>query len=544
MASKTLSVRSQLVLLAASTCGLFLLALGGALWQMQLGGERLSGFIDTELAVERDVTRTYAQGLQMGQALRNILLDPANPKAYENFDQAKKQFDGMLAQIVARGHVLEGGAAAAARMQEIVQRWAPLQAQVIANVRANDLQAAREVLVRGETPAWREIRGELMKQIEHLEKLTTGMRSDSAEALKQSRFVVLGLGAFALLVCVVASVLVTRNVLCRLGGEPAYAAEVAHRIADGDLQQRVVIRGGDRRSLLAAMQDMQGGLETIIRGIRADAARLVAAADTLRSNEEKVAAASLAQTDAAQAIAASIEELSTSISVVAEHANDADRLSGNSEAQVRDSVAVINQAVETIGLVAQRMTASAAVVTDLGVSAESISNIAQVIQEIAEQTNLLALNAAIEAARAGEQGRGFAVVADEVRKLAERTRQSTHEINAMIERVQANARQAVGTMEDGRQLAERGAENAERARVAVAALEGGAVEVREVVGSISVALGEQRQASTDIAQSVERIARMSEESHGATRDSLQRAGELSQLADALEQAVRRFRVSA
>ncbi|ENO89856.1 methyl-accepting chemotaxis protein [Thauera linaloolentis] len=544
MALKTLSVRSQLVLLAVATCSLLVLALGGALWQMQAGGERLSGFIDTELAVERDVMRAYANGLQMGQALRNILLDPANPKAYENFDGAKKLFDEALAQVVGRARVLEGGAEAADRMQEIVRRWGPLQARVIENVRAGDSAAARGVLVQGETPAWREIRAELLKQIAHLEQVTSSMRTESAQALERGRLMVAVLGGIALLVCVLTSVSVTRSLLGRLGGEPAYAAAVARRIADGDLQQPVVVEGGDARSLLVAMRDMQAGLEAIIRGIRADAGRLVSAAEALRSNEEKVAAASLAQTDAAQAIAASVEQLSTSISVVAEHAGDADRLSGDSEGQVRASVAVINQAVATIGQVAQRMSASAAVVADLGVSADSISSIAQVIEGVAEQTNLLALNAAIEAARAGEQGRGFAVVADEVRKLAERTRQSTHEINAMIERVQVNARQAVETMEDGRRLAGQGAESAEQARVAVAALEGGATQVREVVGSIDTALAEQRQASTEIARSVEHIARMSEESHGATRDSLQCAGELTQLADALEQAVRRFRVSA
>lgn len=541
--NSTMTVRGQLTLLAVVSCGLFVVALAGALWQMQAGGERLTGFIDNELAAERDVTQAYAQGLQMGQALRNILLDPGNKKAFDNLAQAKKLFDETLPRIAAHAGTLDGGAAAAERIAAAVQRWAPQQAKVVELVRTGDTVAAQALLVSNETPAWRETRGELLKQIEHLEKVAATMRAESEAALDRSRLIVALLGAVALLMCVLASVLVVRGVLRQLGGEPAYAAAVARRIADGDLQQTIVVGPNDKGSLLTAMESMQAGLQDSIRSIRADADRLVGAADVLRNNERRVAEASMSQSDAAQTIAASVEEMSTSISMVADHASEADRLSSCAAGEVRSSVGVIHEAVGVIGRVSERMASSAAVVSELGTSAESISGIAKVIQEIAEQTNLLALNAAIEAARAGEQGRGFAVVADEVRKLAERTSLSTHQINDMIQRVQANARLAIGAIEDGRDLAIQGTQSAELARDAVSELESGAQLVKEAVGSISLALGEQRQASTDIAQGIEKIARMSDETREATSDSLQRAEELSRLAGALEGAVSRFRIN-
>ncbi len=543
MTTRRSSVRAQLLFLVTVTCGLFIAALAGSLWQMQAGQAKLLDFIDEELATERDVTKTYAQGLQMGQALRNILIDPGNPQAYTNFENARKGFDETIARVKASPQILKGGNATVAAIDDIHRRWSPLQTQVIERVRADDPDGAKEVLVRGETPAWREMRAILLEQIAHLESLSGEVKVDVLGGLERANLTALILALVALAACIGVSLYVIRDLFRQLGGEPAYAAEVARRIAAGELDQAVALRSGDRDSLLAAMKNMQDGLIGTIGEIRQLADQVAGSITVLRSNEEQIADASMQQSEAGSAIAAAVEQMTVSITQVSEHADDADRLTEEASGQVQGSVRVINEATETIGKIAERMSASAEVMADLGASAEGISEIVKVIQGVAEQTNLLALNAAIEAARAGEQGRGFAVVADEVRKLAERTAQSTHEITGMIQRVQASTHQAVRSMEDGRELADRGAESAGRAREAVSALQSGSIHVREAVASINAALREQRSASTDIAQSIEQIAQMSEQNHAATRDSLGRAGELQALAEALESTVGRFRLA-
>jgi methyl-accepting chemotaxis protein len=318
---------------------------------------------------------------------------------------------------------------------------------------------------------------------------------------------------------------------------------IAEAIADGDLT-RAVPRGGKDEAgrLLAAFARMQDGLRAMVGGSQRGAQELSSAAQQLKAAASQSASASQAQSEAASGMAAAVEEVSVSIDQVRDHAREARGVAAGAGEESRSGGQVVHSSAEEMQHVATAVNEAAGTIRELENYSNEISAIINVIREVADQTNLLALNAAIEAARAGEQGRGFAVVADEVRKLAERTSESTHTIASVIEKVQAGARRAAQEMESGVARVNEGVQLAHQAGDSITGIQAGAERVAAAVDDIGSALDEQATAAQEIARGVERIAGMAEENSTSVRQTSAAAGRLHDLASELERSVARFRV--
>ncbi|MBK8113995.1 MAG: methyl-accepting chemotaxis protein [Candidatus Accumulibacter sp.] len=230
-----------------------------------------------------------------------------------------------------------------------------------------------------------------------------------------------------------------------------------------------------------------------------------------------------------------------SIERVASNAQAANQLAHNAGAQSHASSGVVESAADEMRRIAGAVGSSVNQIETLGRQSQEISTVVSAIREIADQTNLLALNAAIEAARAGEQGRGFAVVADEVRKLAERTAHSTQDIGGMILQIQKGTNAAVASMANGKQQVEQGVTLVGNAREAMLRIRGDADLVVASVAAISDTLQEQGSSSTQIAGDVERIAAMIDRNRDEVGDIVRAAKELGNTADELQDAVGQFR---
>ncbi len=322
------------------------------------------------------------------------------------------------------------------------------------------------------------------------------------------------------------------------------AVGTAARIAAGDLSHPVEVdKIEETGRMLSAMASMQDKLRDLMSSLNGDAAAAVK-----RTTQELSAAAgngtatSYEQMEAVSAVAASVEELSASVGHLETHAQDTGRAAQLSSARSGESGEVIRRAAAEMQRIADAVRTTSATIGTLDAYSGQISGIVNVIKEIADQTNLLALNAAIEAARAGEQGRGFAVVADEVRKLAERTTQSTLEISGMIAKIQHETLKAVDGMGGWVAQANSGAELAQQAGDSVTGIRESADKVAAVVEDIGLALQEQATTTRDIARRMESIAQGAERNNATANGIAASAIELEELAATLHRRSASFRV--
>ncbi|ENO88070.1 methyl-accepting chemotaxis protein [Thauera linaloolentis] len=365
-------------------------------------------------------------------------------------------------------------------------------------------------------------------------------RRASAQAASDAKQMAIGALVVGTLVAALVSILLARRITSRLH----HAVTVANEIAAGHLGQPAggtAARSGDEIGrLLGAIDAMRESLRTTIGEARDASARLSASAEDLGKGVSELEASVDAQSTEASNIAASVEEVTVSIGEVASRTNEASAAARESDTKAREGREVLRKLEQAIDQVSAVVRTASEGIGNLAEESKKISAIVNVIKDIADQTNLLALNAAIEAARAGEQGRGFAVVADEVRKLAERTSQSTGEITAMVDTIQQSTGQVVARIDEGVSAVSRSVDHAREAGGSIESLLAIARQVSELISDIDLALREQTEASTVVARSVEQIANSAEQIHTVTTASSRSAESLRAMAAHMQDNVSRF----
>jgi methyl-accepting chemotaxis protein len=381
--------------------------------------------------------------------------------------------------------------------------------------RSNQRDEALRVLL-GERQKTQEVYlASLQQLLQRQESHVTASGAAGQRAFEFARTLMVGLGVLATLAGIAIAVVIVRSLTRQLGGEPAYAAGVAQRIAGGDLSSEVAVRPGDQDSLLASMKNMRDVLAGIVSGVRENAQGVASASEQIAQGNNDLSSRTEQQASALQETSASMKQLSETVQQNAQDAAQGSELAKNASGVAARGGDVVNQVVETM--------------KGINESSRKIADIITVIDGIAFQTNILALNAAVEAARAGEQGRGFAVVAGEVRSLAQRSADAAKEIKQLI----STSVERVG----------QGSELVDQAGSTMQEVVDAITQVNQLMARISAASREQSAGVRQVGEAVGQMDTTTQQNAALVEESAAAAGNLKRQAEKLVQAMNVFKVA-
>lgn len=357
--------------------------------------------------------------------------------------------------------------------------------------------------------------------------------------LKKNSLLIIGSSALALLVGLIAAWGITRLIV----GPLRSVIRVAQQIAAGDLSAKVeVTRRDEIGQLMQAMQQMGAGLSSIVSGLQSGIDQLANSAQTLSAVTEQTNLEVSSQKEETEQVATAMNQMTATVHDVARNAEEAAQAAQTADGKVESGQVVVRQSMARIEQLADSASSASASIESLSAEIQNIGTVLSVIKSVAEQTNLLALNAAIEAARAGEQGRGFAVVADEVRALARRTQQSTEEIERLVSALRSAAQSSVQQIQSSGELVKLAVSDALQTESALGSIAAAVSLIQQMNQQIAAAAEEQSSVAEEINRSVTSIRASADQSSLAMQGNAASSIELAQLGVELKGMVGHFRL--
>ncbi|GFO63589.1 methyl-accepting chemotaxis protein [Geomonas paludis] len=385
------------------------------------------------------------------------------------------------------------------------------------------------------------------KPAEAISELVAGNERDAKDLYQQdlaayhsSQIFMIALTALAAVLLAVVGLLIANSISKPL----KMVFDTLAEVAAGDLTARSSITTRDEMGMLAAeVNEMAQKLNDTMNQVVANSLQVAAAANDLHSTSEQIATGAEEVASQTSTVATASEEMAATSADIAQSCHRAAEGGEQATGRAQAGRAVVEQTVQVMNRIAAQVQTSAATVAGLGERSDQIGAIIGTIEDIADQTNLLALNAAIEAARAGEQGRGFAVVADEVRALAERTTRATREIGEMIKSIQSETREAVGAMEEGVREVENGTREAAKSGESLQEILRQISEVTEQVNQIATAAEEQTATTGEITNNIMQITEVVQDTSRGAHTCANAASNLASLSQDLQRLVGQFRLA-